>query len=261
MNPTALALELATLATWRAREDEERDGWRFLAEGGITGRVNAVWPLAWTGPVGVGPAIDAAEAWYAARGLPCVFKIADGCVFPKGLSQELTIRGYAPDTETLVMWRSSADDNDHRVGSIARLLAEISEEDIAGNHTLQNDFAVALSEASSNAAESQERLNVVRRAPFPRTFAVLRRGGAIAAIGMYALAPSGLAGIYAMRTMPAFRRQGLAEVLLDFLIGRAVLNGAKAVFLQVEAANAPAIALYKKTGFATAFAYRYWRKT
>jgi ribosomal protein S18 acetylase RimI-like enzyme len=61
--------------------------------------------------------------------------------------------------------------------------------------------------------------------------------------------------------MPAFRRQGLAEVLLDFLIGRAVLNGAKAVFLQVEAANAPAIALYKKTGFATAFAYRYWRKT
>ena len=33
-----------------------------------------------------------------------------------------------------------------------------------------------------------------------------------------------------------------------------------AVFLQVDAANTPALALYRRAGFVTAWTYEYWRK-
>jgi N-acetylglutamate synthase len=257
--PSPLALEEATLATWRAREDESHFGWRFLAEAGFSGRVNAVWPLAWTGPVGVGPAIEAAEAWYAARSLPCVFKIADSCAFPYGLPEELAARGYAPDTETLVMHCGLA-----RAGvpldAPWGLLAEASGEDIVLTAHRPSVFETVLG-LDASPGDAAERLAVLGRTPRPRAFGVIRRDHRPAAVGMMSLAPNGYAGVYAMRTLAPFRRQGLAMALLDALAAAAEHAKAHSLFLQVEAANGPAIALYRRAGFETAYAYRYWRKS
>ena len=75
-------VDLATITTWPAAVTEERDGWFYLAAGGVTGRVNAVWPLSWTGN-DVEGAIDNVEAWYAARGLPPRFKLTDSAFAPR----------------------------------------------------------------------------------------------------------------------------------------------------------------------------------
>ena len=48
---------------------------------------------------------------------------------------------------------------------------------------------------------------------------------------------------------PDFRRQGLAEQLVDHLVAALKEKGNACLTLEVRASNAPAIALYEKTGF------------
>jgi GNAT superfamily N-acetyltransferase len=60
--------------------------------------------------------------------------------------------------------------------------------------------------------------------------------------------------------MPEARRQGHAIQILRALTQWARDNGATDAFLQVDAGNAPAIALYECEGFTTLTTYRFWRK-
>ena len=48
---------------------------------------------------------------------------------------------------------------------------------------------------------------------------------------------------------PDYRRQGLAEELVNALVTALAENGNHSLTLEVRASNAPAIALYEKTGF------------
>ena len=48
---------------------------------------------------------------------------------------------------------------------------------------------------------------------------------------------------------PDWRRPGIAEQLIETLIGELKNRGSKALMLEVRASNAPAIALYEKLGF------------
>ncbi len=48
---------------------------------------------------------------------------------------------------------------------------------------------------------------------------------------------------------PDYRRQGLGEELMKFLIEKSSSGGAKKIFLEVRPSNQPAISLYKKMGF------------
>jgi len=49
---------------------------------------------------------------------------------------------------------------------------------------------------------------------------------------------------------PAFRRQGIARLLLDALVDEARVRGADQLFLEVRAGNEPALTLYRDIGFA-----------
>ena len=44
------------------------------------------------------------------------------------------------------------------------------------------------------------------------------------------------------------------------LAAAALERGVERMFLQVEAENPPALALYRRAGFATAWAYEYWQR-
>lgn len=246
--PSPLALEHATLATWRAREEETRFGWRFLAEGGITGRVNAVWPLGWGAETSLETAIAFAEAWYSARGLRPCFKLSDGATAPAALPQALAARGYAPHAETLVMTGSTT------------VPAPPMDAPISISAEPQGAFDDVLIATATSPADLAERRAIIARAPTPKAFATAIRNGDAVAVGMTALTADGFAGVFAMRTDPAARRQGLAQAILSHLAAFAAANGAATLFLQVEAANEPAVRLYQKAGFETAYAYRYWRK-
>jgi GNAT superfamily N-acetyltransferase len=65
-----------------------------------------------------------------------------------------------------------------------------------------------------------------------------------------------LAGIFDMVTHDAVRGRGLATRIVAELLSWARRSATHA-YLQVDAANAPALAVYCKFGFATAYTYHY----
>jgi ribosomal-protein-alanine N-acetyltransferase len=50
-------------------------------------------------------------------------------------------------------------------------------------------------------------------------------------------------------TAPAFRRQGVAARLLEYVLARCHDSGFESAWLEVRASNQPAIALYERFGF------------
>ena len=70
----------------------------------------------------------------------------------------------------------------------------------------------------------------------------------------------GWASIHGMRTALSHRGQGLAGSILGALAHEAQVRQIDPVFLQVDAANMSALALYRRAGFTTAWTYEYWRK-
>ena len=242
---TPVEIEHATLRTWPAAVIEEHCGWFYLADSGVTGRVNAVWPLAWDGG-SLEAAIAQAEAWYLERGLAPCFKLTEGAFAPAELPAALAQRGYRAMTSTLVM-------------ALSLTTRTAVQDDVTLSDTMPPAFEQMLRESAGNEAEFAERRGIALRAPQPKMFALARRDGRVAAIGMSTIAGD-LVGIVLMRTHAAARRQGHARRILTALLAHAADNGARGAFLQVEADNAPAIALYERFGFTTLSTYHYWRR-
>src|SRR4051812_44425442 len=95
-------LEIVADRAWPARQSGALGGWRLNASDGWSLRINACWPLGEPDRP-IDEAIEAAEAFYAARYLPARFKLSDGAVVPANLSEHLRARGYRPTHGTLVM--------------------------------------------------------------------------------------------------------------------------------------------------------------
>ncbi len=70
-----------------------------------------------------------------------------------------------------------------------------------------------------------------------------------------------LAGILSLAVAPSHRRDRLGTDMLSSALRWARISGARTAWLQVEAANEAAIALYHRFGFTKAYSYRYWRKS
>jgi len=67
----------------------------------------------------------------------------------------------------------------------------------------------------------------------------------------------GLAGIYDMMTVDDCRGRGLGTAVLRALLQWAKERGAMHAFLQVNADNEAALAVYRRFGFATTYTYHY----
>ena len=68
---------------------------------------------------------------------------------------------------------------------------------------------------------------------------------------------SDLVGLYDVFTASSSRGQGLSRRLCAHLLARAREQGARVAYLQVDAANHAARALYHRLGFADGYAYHY----
>nr|WP_295105401.1 GNAT family N-acetyltransferase [uncultured Caulobacter sp.] len=228
---------------WPARERDRLGGWRLNASSGRSMRINACWPL---GAPDRDPeaALDVAEAWFVARGLPPRFKLTDGLVAPADLAQRLAARGYAAIKETLVMLGPTGGEGDPAL--------RVSDAPDA-------TFEAVFTATAGDPEDGRERLEALSRIPAPARFARLDVDGAPAAIGAAAI-DGGFAGVFGMRTTPDHRRKGLARRVLRGLLAEAGALGAERAWLQVEADNASAIALYADEGFEPAYRYRYWAR-
>lgn len=238
-----LALEAVTASGWPAEHSQRLGGWLLNATAGFSSRINSCWPLA-APDRPTDAAIADVEAFYAARGLPALFKIARAGCEPADLPARLAARGYAASGTTLLMVGPSGGAGDARA-----VLADAP--DAA--------FARVFSATTDDPAEADERLGALSRVPAPRAMARIEIDGVPAAIGA-ACVNGDWAGVFAMRTDPAFRRRGLGRGVFAALSAWAAERAAGRMWLQVEADNDPAIELYRGFGFQVEYAYDYWTR-
>lgn len=87
------------------------------------------------------------------------------------------------------------------------------------------------------------------QSPAARLFTA--EGEGVLGFAVFQLA-AGEASLYALNVDPSARRKGVGAALLAGALAALKAEGADQCFLEVRAANAPAIALYRRLGFAAA---------
>lgn len=238
------SIEQATLAAVAPETVEEREGWLLPVDHGTIGRARSAVPLLHTDTdPGV---LGRIEAYYAARGLPAVFRLATATCFDS-LRHELRQRGYRADKPTLV-----------QLGTVARM-REVSSQPPAEIATAPDAAWTALFLGEGfDPVDGACRVRALSRAQ-GSVYAGVREGGQVFAGGVAAFG-YGWVSVHGMRTAAGHRGQGLAGRVLAGLADAALARGMARVFLQVDAGNTAARALYRRAGFDTAWTYEYWRR-
>jgi ribosomal protein S18 acetylase RimI-like enzyme len=109
---------------------------------------------------------------------------------------------------------------------------------------------------ASPLAQIEAQARRVALSPVPYQGVLWRRDGELVACGQFAR-EGDLVGLYDVFTAPAARGQGLAKALCSHLLEQSRAQGARIAYLQVDAANEAARALYQRLGFADAYGYHY----
>ena len=241
-------LEALAVTAWPPATQERLEGWELGFDRGVTRRANSTLPNRLTAGADPEALIAEVERRYRARGLAPCFKISPAAA-PADLDRRLAARGYNAEGHSLV------------------LTAE--PETVAGRAAPAPGVALqVLSEATrdwcgacwpgAGAAEDEARTALAGRIEAPRAFALARIRDEPAGAAAIACR-DGWACITAVNTLAAWRRRGVAWTLMAGLTDWAVGQGAEGLYLQVEAGNAPARALYDRLGFRPAYPYHYRR--
>jgi N-acetylglutamate synthase len=245
---TAALERIASLA-WPAAERDRLGDWQLRATGGWTGRANSALTIGDPG-LALGDAIDAVAAWYAARGLPARCNVP--LPLASAVDAALDGRGWTRSVPTLV-----------QTAPLAALTGDgdAADRDAAGGYG--NDADLRLEPEPSGdwlaaVAGWKGALPPVARAlltaPEQVRFASGYRDGALTGTARGVLV-SGVLHLALVGVVAADRRRGLAGRLTRALAGWARDGGAHTAMLQVEEANAPAVALYAGLGFRTHHSY------
>lgn len=237
-------IERATIAAVSPDAVAECDGWLLAFDAGTIGRAKSAVPLAHRPTL---PGIVARiETQYAARGLPAVFRLAADSCFDS-LRQELMAQGYSAQKRTCVQTAS--------LQAVRQVTpqppAEVdSAPDAAWTGLFLSEGFDPVDGASRVQSLSRNTGNV---------YASVRQDGQTLAGGAASFGHD-WASLHGIRTAQHCRRQGLAGRVLAGLAKAALLRGEEQVFLQVEAHNSAALALYQRAGFRTVWEYVYWSK-
>lgn len=237
------SLERATLAAVPPEAQEEIGAWVAGFDRGTVGRAHSAAPLQHAAASEAD--VPEIEARYRARGLPPVFRVAAVPALA-GLERLLAKRGYAASKPTLV-----------QTGESESLASLPHRHAVAITTTPGEDWSQVFLGEGFDPVDGASRLAILGRAR-DSVFAGITIDGRIAAVGS-ACFSQGWCGVHGMRTLPAFRGQGLACSILAAFGREAAARGIARAFLQVEAGNMPAQSLYRRAGLATSWAYAYWR--
>lgn len=248
-----LALEAVMAQGWRALEVEQLGAWLLRAAAGFTGRGNSALPLGDPG-VPLPAAVDAVEAFYAARGLVPQVAVPRGLTAPVradgldggALDALLAARGWSVHTETAVMTAPV---------SALPAAAPLPGAQVVVSADPDEDWQAVYRYRGQ--VLPPEGLAVLTASPV-RAFAAVREGGRTLAVARGTTTGAWL-GITAVEVLPEARRRGLARALLAALAEWGRARGAGSAYLQVVWDNAPARALYASAGFTDHHGYAYRR--
>jgi ribosomal protein S18 acetylase RimI-like enzyme len=203
---------------------------------------------------GVDGRIAVVEDFYRRRALPVRWQIGP-VVEPPTLEQHLAARGYVVEAPVLVQTAMVADVRGAvPVHPPAGLQLEVAE-------GIDDAWVSAYARAHGDEPAHARRVAaygslLARLGPRCAAAAARSRDGQPVASG-FVVVERGFGGIFGMGTRPEARRCGVARALLHALATRAAELGATRLYLQVEADNAAALALYAGCGFDPAYGYHY----
>lgn len=244
------AIERATLAAvapqWLEALDDQ--GWLLPMDSGTVGRAKSAVPLHHAAPL-IAPArlLERIEAGYAARGLPAMLRLPDAACFD-ALRASLAQRGYQGIKPTLT-----------QIGSTRAMRAVSHGAPAEVDAAPDAGWAGVFLGPGFDPVDGASRVRALTRAS-GNLYASVRENGRTLAAGAMSFG-QGWASVHGMRTDQSSRGRGLAGRVLAGLAQAALERGYPRVFLQVEAGNAAALALYRRAGFELAWAYRYWQRS
>ncbi|GIJ50107.1 N-acetyltransferase [Virgisporangium aliadipatigenens] len=230
-------LESIAALGWPAAETDHLGDWLLRATDGWTARGNSALPVGDPG-LPLPEAVDAVVAWYTARGL--VPAITVPLPLGRRLTAELDRRGWSASPPTLV-----------QTAPIDGLTGP-PDPGIRVTRAPSEEWLAAAGRQKHGLPEVARRL--LSSGPEVRFAQGNGPTGTLAAIGRGVVA-HGWLGISVVGVQPEHRRQGWARRVTKALAGEAAALGATSAYLQVEAHNEAAIALYADQGFRTAHAY------
>ena len=237
-------LELLASHCWPAREVINYKGWIIHWDSGVTWRANSVLPIDWQSSVDVEQVIDYVIDLYQEKGTPPAFKISPASQ-PSGLDDLLEKKGFVQRMVTHV--QTTAIDNISCLDPRLPVdLFKVTDESL--------DFLMHRSERDARAIEV--RREIIHRIEGAKKIARVMIHGNIGGIGLGVVEEDWL-GLYSIRTLPEYRRRGVAWSINCALAMWGEDHGAKQAFLQVEADNHPALHLYGTMGFRTMYTYWY----
>ncbi|WP_405601730.1 GNAT family N-acetyltransferase [Streptomyces sp. NBC_01410] len=245
--PAADFGELArvTARAWQPVESERLGEWELRASSGFTRRANSVLPLGDPG-LPLDEALAQVRAWYERRKLPAYIQTATGAAgTQEELCAHLEARGWLREVSAEV-----------RIGGLAPI-GDLDEE-VERVRLARSVDEAWLQRYQRFGVPGPHVLHVLESGPSVWFAAVPGEGEVPAAIGR-CVVDGRWAGFMAVEVDPAYRRQGLATTVMTALARRALEEGASAAWLQVEAENEGARALYEGMGFATHHRYHHFR--
>lgn len=245
--PAATHEELARVSAraWQPVESARLGAWELRAAGGFTRRANSALPLGDPG-LPLDAALRAVRRWYGERGLPAYVQTATGAAGTQELlCAELERRGWRREV-TAELWTGA--------------LAPVADRAEGGEVVLSRTADATWLTRYQRKGVSEVALRVLGSGPSV-WFATVpgADGSAPAAIGR-CVVDGRWAGFAAVEVDPEQRRRGLATAVMAALARRALDEGASAAWLQVEADNTGARALYAGLGFAAHHAYHHYRE-
>jgi GNAT superfamily N-acetyltransferase len=241
-------LEVIAARGWPAPDTERLGDWWLRAAGGWTSRANSVLAVGDPGLPMAG-AVDAVSRWYAARDLP------------PAITVPLPLGGRVMPVLDRFGWRS-APRVDVCTSPLAPLVGTAAVPPLVGTTALpplvDADGAVRLdaqpplawlavvAAARGLPPAAGHVLTAVPQVRFAGGYA--DDGGTAVAIGR-GVVVEGWLGIALLNVDPAHRRRGWARRIIGALASWAAGAGAARAYVQVEADNAEAHALYDELGF------------
>lgn len=238
------SLERATLDAVAPPSTQEMEGWLLPFDNSTIGRAKSAVPLR-HGRVN-DQDVATIEALYAERGLPAAYRVADVTGLA-AVHTELARRGYQAQQPTLV-----------QVGSVQAMRALCHDLPARVSASPEPAWSSVYLAEGFDPVDGAHRVRALSRSPHI-VYACVEEDGQSVAAGTAAFS-QGWCSIHGMRTLPAQRGRGLAARVLAGLADAATDRALERVFLQVEEGNAPALALYGRAGFTTAWRYHYWRQ-
>jgi ribosomal protein S18 acetylase RimI-like enzyme len=244
-DPTLLSrIEDAGLNASAPPQQRWLDGWLVRLSPGKAKRARCVNAVA-TGRQSVEARLASCARVFAGANLPLIVRITPFSL-PDGIDDELARLGLVRFDDTRVM-----------------VLADLVEVAVSSDPGLQVQ-AIGLEAFAQRAggfrgsplAQRQAHAERLLNAPVPFFAFEVRCGDEAVACGQFALEDD-LVGLYDVFTAEPARGRGIAGVLCRHLLAQAHSRGARHAYLQVEADNLAARAVYRRLGFADAYAYHY----